>query len=502
MPSEIQQYKDFKHGVVNAIEVSEIPVEAVYKAQNFYYRENWWRKLPGFVEINPTTLGTDPVWGLVKWRQLNTGKVFVIATSGGNVYNYDEGTKTFSSIYTGLVANQPIEFYQDRDHLYFGSDENPWRMFDGGVSTYPIGKANAPKKFSRILYGPYAGRYFGIGNKDQRDGLYYSEHIDNGGINQWTAAPQLMESVKGDYPLALDIYEGRLTTASEFSISSGTVVGVPESWSFDREKAQGGCVSGRTFKRFGNAFYMLSPNYELYKWPDDVFVSKGRVKLNVNPINAKLACAEIVDNRYYYLAFKSGENESHDKYHLWIYDILGDRFYGPHKQFNVISLYYDDVSNKLLMGGADELAGFVGEHRGTDVKGEKMACHLVSSFSDFGYPQVEKRYVKGWIKCRQHGSLPSNEGQVEIIIDVDNRYDRPYTQRISLQDPANDPTHLMETGAVKEAVTKRFHIHEQFGRGNALGWQVKHEVLKGEFEFSQVDIEYYLKNYKKEDRGA
>ena len=66
-----EKYNDFKFCVVNSIEPSEIPKEAVNKSQNVYYRENRWRKLPGLVEINAATLSANPVWGLYKHLSCN-----------------------------------------------------------------------------------------------------------------------------------------------------------------------------------------------------------------------------------------------------------------------------------------------------------------------------------------------------------------------------------------------------------------------------------------------
>lgn len=490
-------YKEFKYGVINDIEASEIPHEAMFKTDGFYYRENFWRKLPGLTELNNSAIGSNPVWGITHFHQLSSQQRTLIAASGSNIYKYDIGSRAFSSIHSGMVPNKQVEFLEDIDQLYFGSDDDDWRRYDGGEKTYPVGGENPPKKFSKIIYNPYAQRYFGIGFKDQLNGLYSSEHIDDGGIEVWTRAPQIIESVEGDYPLSADIYEQRVTLVSRNSINTGSVVGVPENWSFQREKSQTGTIAARTFKRYSKSFFMLTPSFDLYKWPDDVFVNKGRVKFSIDPAFAHLACAEVIENRYYVLAFKSGEAVSSNRYHVWVYDILGDAFYGPHTQYNVVSMFYDRENRRLLLGGTDDLAGYALEFRGRNIKNGVKRCHAVSAYSDYGLPFVEKRYNKGWIKCKQEGSQPGGVGSVQLIINTNNQYNNPQSQNILLEDPANQ--NLSDTNAVKEAITKRFDIFEQYGLGNAIQYEIRHETLNADFAFSELTLDYDMKDYEKEN---
>ena len=706
-----KRYVEFKSGVINDIEASEIPFDAMVKSDGFYYKENFWRKIPGLTELNAGVIGTDPVWGLIQFYRVTPKDSFLIAASGGSVYKYDIGSRTFTAIHTGMVPNEQVDFLEDNNFLYFGSKKDNWRRFDGGAKTQPVGGANPPKKFSRIIYAPSAQRFFGMGAEEDPAGLYYSEHIDDGGIEVWTAAPQIIESVKGDSPLAADIYEGNITTVSLNSISQGTVRGVPQSWVFDRQKAQAGTIAWRTFKRYKNFFLMLTPTFDLYKWPDNELVNKGRVKFSIDPSYAHLACAEVIDDRYYVLCFRSGEAVSSNKYHLWIYDILGDRFYGPHTQYNLVSMFYDKPNRRLLCGGIDNLAGFVFEFTGRNIKGVPKKAHLVTAYSDYGYPEIEKRYNKGWIKAKQEGNAPFNplqdfsasahavspiggvsysktikkfgfssilfngttghltipdhanfnfsggvftietvlmttslsatqviyaqgtaggdefiiqlntngslelsiqaasetvvqvltasgtieasvfyhiavvengdtwkifvngedktstggtdtsraanytgvvsigkrqfvsdnyfvgyldelrvsssarysadfvpaylpfeadantvlllhfdntgEGLVQLIINTNNEYGNPQSQKISLEDPANE--NFADTNAVKEAVTKRFDIHDQYGLGNAIQIELIHEIKDGDFAFSGITIDYDPEEYEKED---
>jgi len=492
------KYKDFKYGVINDIEASEIPKEAMKKSDKFYFRENFWRKIPGLTEINDTLIGADPVWGVFDYHRVITGDSFRMAASGGDILKYDPGSRLFTSVHSGMVPNQRVEFLEDNNQLYFGSDEDDWRRFDGGVTTYPVGNATTkPKKFRKIIYNPYAQRYFGIGFKENPQGLYYSEHLDDGGIETWTDLYQIIESVEGDHPLNCDIYEGRITTVSKNSISSGTVLGVPENWTFQREKAQTGAIAGRTFKRYKGSFFMFTPSFDVYRWPENEIVNKGRVRFSVDPNFAHLACAEVVDERYYYLCFKSGEAVSSNQYHLWIYDILGDTFYGPHTQFNIVSMFWDREKRVLLTGGTADLAGFALEHRGRNVKNKAMKCHAVSSYSDYGFPEIEKRYNKGWLKFKQEGTHIGSEGQVELVINTNNQYNNPQSQKIALVDPDNQ--NLSDTNAVKEAITKRFDIFEQYGLGNAIQYEILHEKLNADLAFSELTVDYDPKDYEKEN---
>lgn len=506
MAKKYIKFKDFKYGVVNAIEASEIPQEAVCRSQNFYFRENFWRKLPGLTEINASALGTDPVWSVFRFNQIAPKKSFLMAASGSGVYLFDENTLSFVQIHSGLNPNQQVEFLEYQNQLYFGSQYDLWRKYTGGTVSYSVGgedgiALDAPRKFSKIIFNPYAGRFFAIGVLENPDYLHFSEHIDNEGIEKFTDANvQLIDSVQGDTPKDIQTFEGRITIISQNSINSGSVVGVPQAWSFQKEKAQTGTVAGRTVKRQGNSFLMLTPNFEVYKWPEDVFITKGRVKFNINPYRAHLACAEIVENRYYLLTFESGEAVSSNKYHTWVYDILGDRWYGPHIQRNVVSMFWDAPKNILLCGGTDDLAGFMFQYRGRNIKNQAMKCSLLSACTDLGYPRVEKRVHKGWVKAKQEGSLPGGTGSLELVFNSDNLYNNPQSQRILLEDPANQ--NLSDTNAVREAVTKRFHIHDAYGRGNAFQWELKHEVLNGDVSVSELEFETTIKDYQKENRAA
>lgn len=491
-------YKEFGHGVINDIEASEIPFDAIVSSDKFYFRENFWRLIPGLAEIHNSAIGTDPIWSVIHFHQLYSGFKFLTCATGSDIYVFTEGVNTWASIHSGLIPNQLVEFLTDGSFLYFGSKKDSWRRFDGGTITYPVGGAeNAPLKFSKIIYNPYAQRYFAIGADENPLGLYFSEHIDDGGIELWPNAPQLIESVEGDIPLNLDIYEGRVTTVSENSISTGNVVGVPENWSFQKEKSQTGTIAGRTFKRYKSSFFMLTNGGDLFKWPENEFVNKGRVKFSIDPSYIHLATAEIVEDRYYYLCFKHGHATSTDKYHLWIYDILGDRFYGPHTQYNIVSMFYSKENKKLYCGGIDDLAGFVLDHRGRNIKNKIRKSRWVTSYSDYGLPYIEKRYNKGWIKFKQEGTHVSSEGQVELVFNSNNLYGNPQSQKIALVDPDNQ--NLSDTNAVKEAITKRFDIYDQYGLGNACQFEVIHEKLNADLAFSELTLDYDLKTYEKEN---
>lgn len=496
---KIVQPYTFDEGVINAIPMTRIPLNALHKSQNMIHFDGRLRKLRGLADINATAIGTDPVWSVFRYHKIIPKTSQIIAASGAGLYKFDEQTDTFIQVYNQLVSNQQVDFLVHNGGLYFGSTKDLWRRFDGDTVTYSVGgnngqAADAPRKFSQILLADYAGRFLGIGEEANPDLMYFSEHIDEEGIEKWPDGnTQIIQSVKGDTPKFMDIYEGRSTFFNQNSISSGNIVGVPSNWSFDREKSQTGTVAKRTVKRFGNFFLMLTSDFELYKWPNDIFVSKGRVKFYPNPYKAHLACAEIVDNRFYYLCFESGEGGGADKYHLWIYDILADKFYGPHKGFNVVSMIWDVDTNLLLCGGIDDLAGFVLNHQGKSIKNKAQKIHVVSSFNDFDAPQIDKRYTKVWTKSKQEGS-----SEFQLIVNTDNRFDRPQSRQVAMEDPANDNT--METAAVKEAVTKFGHIHEQFGRGNAINFEIRHEDVNADFQFDNLQLEYYTK-YTKKNRG-
>ena len=502
MPKRTERFNDFKYGVVNAIEPSDIPKEAVYKSQNLYYRENRWRKVPGLGQLNTSSMGAFNVRGLGKVHDLVSGKKLMMAACGTNVYKLVDGI-TPTSVYSQLIEDD-IEFLEYPPYIYFGSQKNLWRRYDMGATTQPVGgnkgtAADAPRKFSKIIFNDYSGRFFGIGDPDNPDYLNWSAHIDNEGIEKWPDGnTQIIPSRFGDVPLHADLYEGRITIFNKNSMSSGSVSGVPESWSFQSEKTQTGYIAPRTIKRFGNFFFGLTPDFEVYQWPLDKFVTKGRVKFNINPYKAKFACAEIVEERYYDICFESGEAVSSDKYHWWRYDILGDRWYGPHTQRNVTSMLYDKDDRLLYCGGADNFQGLVLPMQGLNIHTTPMKCHLQSGFANQGDIQYDKRYQMLRVRAKQEGSL-AGQGQLEAIVNVDQLSGHPIEQRILLEDPANQNT--SETSMVKDSVIKCGHIHEEYGRGSSVQVEFKHEIMNGSLELAEWEVDYYART-KKENRGV
>lgn len=503
MPALYQKYKGSEHGVINAIEPSEIPIGAFEFSRNMLFRENYWRKKPGLTEIHNTAITPNPVGGIFRFHKPVSGINHLVATSGNTFARFNPGAATWTSIQTGLVAER-FEFLENNGNVYYGSPEDLWRRYAGGNRTYAVGGENgagpeAPPKFLKIIFNPYSGRFFGIGDPLNPDLLGWSALDIAEGIERWVSGnKQIIESIGGDKPNDIQLFEGRINIFSENSINSGTVIGVPENWNFQREKSQTGAISGRSVKRFGNSFFMLTPDAEVYRWPENKFPSLGRVKFNIDRTFMKFAVAEIWQQRYYVLTFKSGQAVPSNRYHTWFYDILGDRWYGPSLQRNIVTMYLDPLSREVLCGGVDDLEGFVFEMRGRDIKNEAMDCRLGFPYSDYGEPRGEKRYTKGWIKSKQEGVLPNNTGPLEVIIDVDNLYENSQSQRITLEDPNNQ--NLSDTGAVKEAITKRFFIHDNLGVGNAVRVELRHLVRAGKFEFSELEIEYFPRNYKKEDR--
>lgn len=495
-----EKYNDFKFGAINAIESSEIPKESVSLSQNIIYKENRWRKLPGLVEIHTSQLAASPVYGLSKYHNIDTGKKFYMGFCGNTLFAFDLDTRVFTSIYSPLTQDSQVNFLEDHPSIYFGSDKDFWRRFDGGTISYSVGGTLNPMlKFSKIVYAPPAQRFFSIGVKEARNVAFFSAHIDDGGIEQWPDAnQQIIETVRGDWPKDVQVYEGMVTFFSENSLSSINAVGVPQNWRYNREKSLTGAVSGRTVKRYGSNFFMLTPEFEVYQWPENKFITKGRVKFSIDPNYANLACAEIVENRYYYLSFKSGEAVSSDKYHLWIYDILGDRWYGPHKGYNITSMFWDDEISRLICGCDDTNQGFVTEHRGLDIRNKISSVRWVNGYNDQGLSGYDKRYSKFRIKSKQTGSNPTGSGNLEVIFNVDDNSGNPQSQTITLEDSANQ--NLSNTSIVKDAIVKRGFIPEQYGLGRSCQVELKHAVQGGDFQFSEFEIDYYFRT-KKENRG-
>src|SRR3990167_6595836 len=502
---KVERYNDFKFGVINSIEESNLPKEAMFRSQNMHYKENRWRKMPGLEILNSTQLGAFPVWSSGNWYWVAPAGKKVLASCGTDLYA-EQSDATFVSVDSLVISGALLEYLNVPPFVYYGSQLTKWKRYDGGTVVYPVGGSNgeasdAPKKFIKIIFNPYAGRYFAIGDPDNPDLLNWSAHIDNEGIEKWADGnAQIVDSVQGDSPKNIDLYEGRVTKFSQHSINSGSVVGVPENWSFQKERAQAGCLAGRTLKRYGASFFMLTPEFEVYQWPNDKFISKGRVKFKINPYKAHLACAEIREDRYYELTFESSEAVSSNKYHSWTYDILGDRWYGPHIQRNIVSMYFDSDKNQVLCGGIDDLEGFIYEMRGRNIKTAAMKCRLTSGYQFQGDIRSDKRYHMVRIKSKQEGGfLTSGEGQLELTVNVDTFENNPQTQRIILEDPSN--INPMDTSLVRDSIIKRAHIHDAYGLGSSIQVDLRHEVLNGDLEISEWDVEYRSRT-KKENRGV
>ena len=146
--------------MINAIEPSEIPFDAAHKSDGFIYSENFWRKLRGLVELNDSAIGSDPVWSVVRFNQPIAGRSFIVVASGGGLYKYDEQNRSFTQVHSGMNPNEQVEFLIYKENLYFGSTKDVWRRFDGGNKTYKVGGDQPPKKFKKIIFNPYAGRFF------------------------------------------------------------------------------------------------------------------------------------------------------------------------------------------------------------------------------------------------------------------------------------------------------------------------------------------------------
>jgi len=502
---KIERYRDFKFGTINAIEESDLPKEAMFRSQNMHYKENRWRKMPGLSHIHATQLAAAPVWSIGKWYSVIPYGAKVLASCGSDLFA-EKNDGTFASVDSGVIPGALIEYLNVPPFIYYGSQLTKWKRYDGGTIAYSVGgnngnAADAPRKFIKIIFNPYAGRYFAIGDPDNPDLLNWSAHIDYEGIEKWSDGDvQIVDSVRGDSPKSIDIYEGRVTMFSQHSINSGSVVGVPENWSFQKERAQSGCYAGRTLKRYGTSFFMLTPDFEVYQWPADKFITKGRVKFKVNPYKAHLACAEIREDRYYELTFESSEAASSNKYHSWTYDILGDRWYGPHIQRNLVSMYFDADRNLLLCGGIDDLEGFIYEMRGRNIKASAMKCRLTSGYQFQDNTRLDKRYELVRLKARQEGGLlSSGEGQLELTVNVDSFENNPQTQRLVLEDPSN--INLSDTSLVRDSIIKRAFIHDAYGLGSSIQVDMRHELLNGDLEISEYEVEFRTRS-KKEDRSV
>ena len=500
----VDRYTDFKFGVINAIRESNLPKEAMFRSQNMHYKENDWLKVPGLEIINTSQLAAYPVWSVGKWHSLIPAQSKLLASCGTDLFA-QQNDNTYVSVDDLVISGALIEYLNVPPFVYYGSQLTKWKRYDGGTLVYPVGGENgnasdAPRQFIKILFNPYAGRYFGIGDPNNPDYLNWSAHIDNEGIEKWPDGNvQIVDSLQGDKPTALDIYEGRVLILSGNSINSGSVVGVPENWSFQKERSQAGAYAGRTLKRYGSSFFMLTRDFEIYQWPNDKFITKGRVKFNINPHRAHLACAEIRDNRYYEITFESGEAVSSNKYHSWTYDILGDRWYGPHIQRNLTSMFYDQERNYLIGGGADDLDGYIYEMRGKNIKASPMKCRLTTGHNFQGDTRSDKRYTKFRMKVKQEGSNAGGTGQLEVTVNVDQWANNPQSQNLVLEDPANQNT--ADTNAVRDSMIRRAHIHELYGRGSSIQFDIKHEVLGGDLAISEFEVELYERT-KKEARSA
>lgn len=496
----IQRWNDFKFGTVNDIEASELPKEAVLRSQNMYYKENRWRKVPGLADINSSQLAAGAAWSIGKWFSIVPKKSKILASCLTDLYAQNDDN-TFSSIDSTIISGALLEYLSVPPFTYYGSQLTTWKRFDGGTKSYAVGNDNPPKKFIKIIFNPYAGRYFGIGDPDNPDLLYWSNHLTNGGIEQWPDGnTQIFDTVHGDSPKSIETYEGRVQLFSENSVNSGSVIGVPQNWSFQKERAQTGAVSGRTVKRYGNFFLMLAPNFEVYKWPHDVFITKGRVKFKINPYTAHLATAEIREDRYYEITFKSSEATSSDNYHSWTYDILGDRWYGPHTKRNIVSMFYDRENRRLLQGGADDLEGFIFDMRGPDIRNAAMPCRLTTGFDFQGDMSIDKRYEAFRVKTNQAGSKPGGEGQLQVIINVDQREENQQSQTLTLEDPKNEDP-IMDTSKVRDSIIKRGNIYESVSRGSSIQFDFRYEVAKENLEISSWELDYRTRTPKK-NRGV
>ena len=105
------------------------------------------------------------------------------------------------------------------------------------------------------------------------------------------------------------------------------------------------------------------------------------------------------------------------------------------------------------------------------------------------------------MKMKQQGTGPGNTSLLTVTVNVDNFYKNPQSQNLTLIDDAAPNSWIADTTSVREAITKRAHIFDRYGRGNAVQIELRHEVLKGDFAFSEIDLEYFIRT-KKENRNV
>ena len=160
-------------------------------------------------------------------------------------------------------------------------------------------------------------------------------------------------------------------------------------------------------------------------------------------------------------------------------------------------MLYDKDERLLYCGGADNFQGLIFPLQGRNVHTSAMNCHLMTGFANQGDIRFDKRYVMLRVKAKQSGSLPGGQGQLEIIVNVDQLSGQPQSQRITLEDPATDP--LANLSDIKDSIIKRLHIYEQYGRGSSIQFEFKHSVFGGEFELSEFECDYFART-KKEQR--
>ena len=124
MPALLQEYRDPKFGVINAIRDTQQPVEGLLKCQNMYFRENEYQKLPGFTELHSTQIADSDVLAVTDWVKQSTQEVFTLAVVNGSLYKKGPKDSDFVKIQGGFTLSQQVEFLHDRDNVYFGSDRD------------------------------------------------------------------------------------------------------------------------------------------------------------------------------------------------------------------------------------------------------------------------------------------------------------------------------------------------------------------------------------------
>ena len=149
-------------------------------------------KRNGYKALLDSTIGADGIKGLHIFHEKNGDRHMITATRTG-LYEIDESAGTYSTLETGLTAEEHYSFATLLDKCFIANGKDGLRIYDGeNIDINP----NAPNGKFVIANN---NKLYIAGDEENPNRLYYTVIDDNGLLEWWETSNQNGESFTADH---------------------------------------------------------------------------------------------------------------------------------------------------------------------------------------------------------------------------------------------------------------------------------------------------------------